>query len=245
MNRKETAGDNFGHARADLRRLPDRFHCFISSDLNERWGGMSVAETKARMAGGRQDGVTLMELMIVVAILGILASIAIFMFTRQSHKAKAAEVAAMFGEFKLRQQGFYLEQDTYLPTGADDDDYWPSATPPTGNAQIYDLTASPVPPSPFDTRFPGPSWQTLRMNPKTAKLHCVYVAIVGDGGDDTNVGPKAAAAPFDLAIGGTLELPVTDWYYLMAECDFDGNGTPSRYFTVSDTQGTIIENRGE
>ena len=58
-----------------------------------------------------------------------------------------------------------------------------------------------------------------------------------------HVGPKAAAAPFNL--GGTLAVPVTNWFYLMAECDFDEDGTPSRYFTLSDTEGTITENPGE
>ncbi len=43
-----------------------------------------------------------MELMIVVAIVGILASIAIFMFTRHVAKAKASEVPAMFAELKIR-----------------------------------------------------------------------------------------------------------------------------------------------
>ena len=194
-------------------------------------------------SGRRQHGVTLLELMIVVAILGVLATIAIFMFTRHADKAKASEVAAMFGELKLRQQAFHLENEEYLSTGATDDDYFPTATPPGDDPQTYDLAASSVPPSPQDVKYPGASWQTLKVSPAKAELYCVYVAIAGAGGDATNVGPKALAAPFDL--GGALAVPATNWFYLMAECDFDSDGTPSRYFTLSDTEGTIVENPGE
>lgn len=195
------------------------------------------------MPGTRQDGVTLLELMIVVAILGVLATIAIFMFTRHANKAKASEVAAMFGELKLKQQAFHLENEEYLSTGANDDDYFPTATAPAGSPQSYDLATSAVPPAPQDTKYPGPSWQTLKMNPAKAELYCVYVAIAGAGGDDTNVGPKASGAPFNL--GGSLAVPASNWFYLMAECDFDSDGSPSRYFTLSDTEGTITQNPGE
>lgn len=191
--------------------------------------------------GGRHEGgVTLVELVVVVAIVGILAGVAIFMFTRQTRKAKASEVVAMFGEMKVREQAFYLENDTYLPTGADDDDYFPSTAPPAGGTQTYDLTVSDPPPSPYVDTFPGPAWKSLRINPDRAELYCVYVAMAGEGGDDTNIGPKASLAPFNL-----VTAPTSDWYYLMAECDFDGDGTPSRYFTTGENKKNIVENEGE
>lgn len=197
------------------------------------------------MPGGRQgqDGITLLELMIVVAILGVLATIAVFMFTRHANKAKSSEVASMFGELKLREQAFHLENEEYLATGVDDDDYFPSASAPGKTAQTFDLAASPAPPAPQDAKYPGPAWQTLKMSPPKAELYCVYVAIAGAGGDGSNVGPKASAEPFNL--GGTLPIPAASWFYLMAECDFDGDGTPARYFSLSDTEGIVVENPGE
>lgn len=194
-------------------------------------------------AGRLEDGITLLELMVVVAILGLLATVAVFMFTRHAEKAKSSEVAAMFGELKLRQQAFHLENEEYLQTGADDDDYFPSAAAPGKTPQTYDLTLSSAPPAPQDVKYPGPAWQTLKMNPSKAELYCVYVAIAGGAGDGTNVGPKASGAPFNL--GGTLPIPAATWFYLMAECDFNGNGTPARYFSLSDTEGIVVENPGE
>jgi prepilin-type N-terminal cleavage/methylation domain-containing protein len=191
-----------------------------------------------------QDGVTLVELMVVVAILGVLASVATYLFARQTRKARASEVAAMFGELKLREENFYLENDQYLSTGEDDSDYFPSASPPGSSPQSFDLAESAAPPSPQDEKWPGPAWRTLKVNPGPSELYCVYVAIAGRAGDDTNVGSQASGEPFGL--GGTdLPVPASDWYYLMAECDLDSDGTPSRYFTLSDTEKTIVENRGE
>ena len=34
---------------------------------------------------------------------------------------------------------------------------------------------------------------------------------------------------------------MANWFYLMAECDFNGNGTPARYFSLSDTEGIVVE----
>jgi prepilin-type N-terminal cleavage/methylation domain-containing protein len=193
--------------------------------------------------GGGRQGFTLMELMIVVAIVGILATLAVFMFTRHVAKAKASEVPAMFAELKLRQQQFHLENEEYLSTGASDTAFFPTATPPGSSAQSFDITTSSAPPAPQDTKFPGPSWQTLRINPDKTALYCVYVAIAGPGGDGTNVGATASAAPFDL--GGALTVPAINWFYLLASCDCDGEGTTSTYFTLSDTEGTMVSNPGE
>jgi type IV pilus assembly protein PilA len=177
--------------------------------------------------GGGRQGFTLMELMIVVAIVGILATLAVFMFTRHVAKAKASEVPAMFAELKLREQQYHLENESFLSTGTSDTDFFPSATPPGSSPQSFDITTDA-------------EWQALRINPDKTQLYCVYVARAGAGGDDTNVGSTASAAPFNL---GTV--PPINWFYLLASCDFDGDGTTSTYFTLSDTEGTIVSNPGE
>ena len=191
----------------------------------------------------REGGFTLMELMVVVVIIGVLATVAVFMFTRYVARAKASEVPAMFAELKLREQQFHLEFEEYLSTGANDTDFFPSAPPPGSTPQSFTVSSSPVPPAPQDTKFPGASWQTLRINPDKTQLYCIYVARAGAGGDATNVGTTAAAAPFNL--GGSLALPATNWFYLLAKCDFDGDGITSIYFTLSDTEGTIVQRPGE
>ncbi|HLU64647.1 MAG TPA: type II secretion system protein [Kofleriaceae bacterium] len=193
----------------------------------------------------RQEGITLIELMVVIAIVGVLASLAIFAFTRQTRKAQAqSEISSMFAKIKSAQEAFHLENGTYLQTGATETDFFPSASPPAGGTQAFDIADSPAPPSPLDARFPGPSWETLRIRPDKSELHCVYVVIAGEGGEAGNVGSIAAGEPFNL--GSTdRPVPAVDWYYVLAECDFDGDGTPSRYFTLSDSEETVVQNRGE
>ncbi len=134
----------------------------------------------------------------------------------------------MFAELKLRQQQFHLENEEYLLTGSSDTDFFPTATPPGSSAQSFDLTTSDVPPAPQDTKYPGPSWQTLRINPDKTQLYCVYVSRAGAGGDPANVGATAAAAPFNL--GGSLDVPAINWFYLLADCDFDGDGDTFNLF---------------
>src|SRR2546426_467597 len=67
--------------------------------------------------GGRreQQGFTLMELMITVAIIGVLVKIAIPAFTGESRKAKAkSEVGAIFAELAIREEQYKLENGVYL-----------------------------------------------------------------------------------------------------------------------------------
>ena len=204
---------------------------------------MRVALRELRMSWrARQDGITLLELMVVVAIVGILAGIAIFMFTRHVQKARSSEVAAIFAEMKLREEAFKLENEEYLSTGEDDDDYFPTDTPPGENPQTYDLADSSEPPEPQDAKYPGPSWVTLKMKPEKSELYCVYVAIAGAANEIGIAGPKAQA---DFDFGGDIAVPAAAWYYLMAECDFDGDGTTSKYFTYSENSNTSKVNPGE
>jgi prepilin-type N-terminal cleavage/methylation domain-containing protein len=70
----------------------------------------------------RQNGFTLIELMIVVAIIGILASIAVPGFLEMQLRAKRAEVPANVDGIKMAEMAYsaaydsLVEQSTYVPT---------------------------------------------------------------------------------------------------------------------------------
>jgi len=60
-----------------------------------------------------KKGFTLIELMIVVAIIGILAAIAIPNFMNYQCKAKQAEAKSNLGNIKTMQEAYRAEYDTY------------------------------------------------------------------------------------------------------------------------------------
>ncbi len=66
-----------------------------------------------------KKGFTLIELMIVVAIIGILAAIAIPNFLNYQCKAKQSEAKSNLGNIRTQQEAFRAENDTYADTVAD------------------------------------------------------------------------------------------------------------------------------
>ena len=60
-----------------------------------------------------QKGFTLIELMIVVAIIGILAAIAIPNFMNYQCKAKQSEAKTLLGDLRTAQEAYFAEYDAY------------------------------------------------------------------------------------------------------------------------------------
>src|SRR3972149_2154319 len=69
------------------------------------------------MRKDREKGFTLIELMIVVAILGILAAIAIPNFMRFQAKSKQSEAKTNLGAVGTTAEAWRTEVDTYVATG--------------------------------------------------------------------------------------------------------------------------------
>lgn len=198
----------------------------VIATLRVMTGGTAVAVVAPGMRTFSQRGVTLIELMVVVAIIGVLAGIAVFMFGKSASKAKANEVHVLFTELKLRQEAFAVEHDSrYLSTGTADDDYWPGA--PSGSKVPTTLAPMPT------------AWSQLKMAPDRTEVYCGYVTIAGLGGDPANIGATATAF-------GMTAAPARNWYYVIAECDFDNDATVnSLYFSRSDQDGFQVKNEGK
>jgi prepilin-type N-terminal cleavage/methylation domain-containing protein len=67
----------------------------------------------------KSAGFSLVELMIVVAIMAILAAIAIPSFLRFSMRAKTAEATSNLAAIRTAQESYRAEEDTYLACAAD------------------------------------------------------------------------------------------------------------------------------
>lgn len=162
----------------------------------------------------RTGGFTLIEVMIVVAIVGILAAILILNFTGQPKRVKSrSEVNAMFGELHRVEGEYILERGAYYATGVDDGDIFPAS--PAQTAQ----TVGTLP----------DEWIELKVQVHSEKLYCGYVVAAGVGADPI----PSFAEDFGM------EQPSGSWYALYAECNQDGNSSVNGKFFSSSVDMTI------
>jgi prepilin-type N-terminal cleavage/methylation domain-containing protein len=167
----------------------------------------------------RESGFTLIELMVTIAVISILAVIALPSFLSESRKTKAfSEVQPMFNDLRVRLEQYMQENGQYPPT-IGESTLHPATAPST--------TRQPINPLPVE-------WQALkvRISGQDA-VYCGYTWVTGLANLTTNIGPVASAAPFSFVA------PSTDWYYLLAKCDMDGDGSVFSFYFTSSSNPTI------
>jgi type IV pilus assembly protein PilA len=174
----------------------------------------------------RESGFTLLELMVTIAVISILAVIALPSFLSESRKAKASsEVQPMFNDLRVRLEQFMQENGQY-PATIGEATLHPTNTPGT--------TKLPINPLPT-------AWQNLKVRVTgNDQVYCGYTWVTGLANASTNIGPRASATPFDFTA------PPTDWYYLLAKCDMNGDGSVfSWYFASSADPKIKMLNEGD
>jgi type IV pilus assembly protein PilA len=170
-------------------------------------------ETGPLEARRAQAGFTLLEVMIVVAVIGILAAIVVPSWSRESRKSKGdSEIVAMFAELATKQEQYKIDNGVYLAAPA-----CPSA-PSSGGV---DFNATCV--------TSGSAWATLRVSAPESRSRCTYQVAAGAAG--TTLTPPSG---FTVA-----NQPVGAWYYVIGTCDLDGSGGTSSTFFQSSTDTTI------
>ncbi len=160
-----------------------------------------------------EAGFTLLELMIVVALIAVLAAIAIPAFSSESKKARAeSEVMPFLTEIGNKQEAYaqthagYMAPATWLPVA-------PAAL--TNQQQALVIPAA---------------WTDLRLSPPNDKVRCTYFTRGGDASEPA--GDLGDAELTDCGI--SYDPPAVNFYYALATCDMDGDGIRSCYMISSD-----------
>jgi prepilin-type N-terminal cleavage/methylation domain-containing protein len=167
-------------------------------------------------------GMSLVELMIVVVIIGILAAISMVGYRKYVARARLSEATAMLAEFAAKEQLFFLENGqyleahntgsttpVYLSTNENAAEFWPQD--PSG--ALFDSARTPQLVAPLPT-----SWLALGVRPRWQQLYCTYMVNAGPA----NVGGVGNAPP--PTVGPTLwpTPPNVPWFYAMAVCNLGG-----------------------
>lgn len=182
-------------------------------------------------------GFTLVELMAVVAILGILASLASVSYSKNLRASYRTQVMADLSNLTLRQKALFAVRGHYATTveGGDDTLSYPVAT-----ADLENTDGAPIPwaiassayklGTASDVAFTrgGPDehgFDVLNFVPQNGSSRCAYGSVAGDGtrgrfGDT----PKRSGLALRVFPANTGRFFARDWFYSYAYCDFDGDG---------------------
>jgi prepilin-type N-terminal cleavage/methylation domain-containing protein len=148
------------------------------------------------------SGFTLIELMMVVAILGILAVVAIPRYKSYLYRSKTTEAVGFLAEIKSRQESYRADFGQYCAINGDSGStFYPSSRASDGT---YAWEAAP-------TALPGAGYRQLGAYPPSGRTLFQYQVIAG---------PPGATAPQNLGFNGS-----DFWFVSRAQADLDGDGT--------------------
>ena len=206
----------------------------------------SRALTLPRQSKGPQRGFTLIELLTVLAIIGIMATLALVGYTKNIRNARRTEVIGDLSALSLRENGLMSARGHYASTASDENDTYP--VPPGQLAsksgaiqwdisqQGYTRDAVAIDTPYFRAGGAEHGFDALSFMPEGADSWCVYGVMSGDGttgefGDEPPGSPLAS----EVFPNGDAQLQrfySRNWFIAFAKCDFDRDGTYWEFTTA-------------
>jgi prepilin-type N-terminal cleavage/methylation domain-containing protein len=181
-----------------------------------------------RPSARRQDGFSLIELMVVVTITGVLAAIAMPTFTSYIQRARTSEAVQFLGVIKLRQEAYRAEFGGYqicagrvLPSALAADDFLPALT------QMTNARSVAFPTDASDARVA--CFNEIGAKPDGAvRFGYAWAA-----------GPPGQLAGAELLYG--IDATTRDHYFIaQAQSDLDGDGIRCVFELTSFTRNIWI-----
>lgn len=167
-----------------------------------------------------QKGFTLIEIMVVVAIIAVLAVIVIPQWASSAQKGKAdPEIRAMFSEIQVKEEQYRSEQGgTYV-----DLPLCPTAVSSSG----VDIVGQ--------TCFAA-GWLNTHILPTEKTIRCTY-QVHSDLGSNNGGATISVPAGFSLPANATNYTGA--WYYVLGTCDMDGQGGTNAQFLASSWDNAV------
>jgi type IV pilus assembly protein PilA len=178
---------------------------------------------------GRARGFTLIEMMIVVVIVGILASLAVVGYRKIIQSSHVTEATNTVQSIRVAQEAYHAETQQYADVSPDLTGSWYPQATPTGQRETMwggACTGCLVPWANLPLHVDGP-------------VRFGYATKAGAAGN------PLPALPADMA-AVNLANPTTDWFIVDAMCDIDGDqGYKTYVLTTSWSNQVFTFNEGQ
>jgi type IV pilus assembly protein PilA len=190
---------------------------------------------------GKSEGFTLIEMMVVVAIIGVLATLAVVGYRKLTQSSHVSEATNMVQNIRVAQEGYHSETQMY----ANITNGFPSGSGATGSGILYPAT----PQYQILTGW-GATCTWCLTDWSVLPLHVDGPVLFGYATLSAGIAGTNAKLPASLAVNGTAMAvappTVSDWYAVAAEADLDGiPSTVTNVFAFSWTNQMFVSNEGQ
>ncbi len=179
-------------------------------------------------------GVTLIELMITVAIIGVLATVAVVAYRKKVTSAKVTEATQMIQNIRAAQDNYKAETGNYADISTTHTSFYPAASPGTFTTAWGALCGTAC--------KTGMDWSILSVQP-TGPLQFGYATVAGTAGQ--TVSSKGVSFSVNGTAVNFAPLEGKAWYVVTAQGDTNGNGVPVSLISTSASNDVWIDKEGE
>lgn len=176
-----------------------------------------------------EQGFTLIEAMIVVAIVGILSALAVYGARKYIISSKTSEAMEIIGSIKAAQESYAVDTLTYLDV--------------SGTHSLNDLSSfHPVSGKPVNKKYawdgystnPANKLKALNVNPSGA-VYFTYGCAAG-GPNDTIADYKTSGVNVTIGNWPAEGAQANNWYVVKAIGDLDGDGVLQQWTAANFTE---------